>query len=117
MIFIEENCVYKKKVRYEFTYLDYLYFCDRENWKRIIKGEYPISNDEEDTICVLEEGEDYLLEANIQEKKQDRRKGNKKHDKILKDILQNKEEIVQFINKFVGYEVKTEGLEIYNRKI
>lgn len=114
MIFIEENCACKKKVRYEFTYLDYLYFCDRENWNRIIKGEYPISNNEEDTICVLEEGEDYLLEANIQEQMQDRRRGDKKHDKIFKEILQNKKEIGQFINKFGNYEVNSEELEIYN---
>ena len=43
VIFIEETRV---KVKYEFTYLDYLYFCDREEWRRIINGEYPIEKEE-----------------------------------------------------------------------
>ena len=115
MIFIEEKCAYKKNVRYEFTYLDYLYYCDRETWKKIINGEYPTSDEEENTLCVKEESTEYLLEEDGREElKQGVKTGDKKHDKIFKDILQNKEEIVQFINKFGDYEVNAEGLEIYN---
>jgi len=55
VIFIEENFACKKKVRYEFTYLDYLYYCDRETWEKIISGEYLTSDDEEKTICVKED--------------------------------------------------------------
>ena len=93
MIFIEENCAYKKKVRYEFTYLDYLYYCDRETWKKIINGEYPTSDEEENTVCVKEEGAEYVLDDDKQEQEQDSKTGDKKHDKIFKDILQNKEEM------------------------
>ena len=114
MIFIEENCAYKKKVRYEFTYLDYLYYCDRETWKKIVNGKYPTSDEEENTVCVKEEGAEYVLDDDKQEQEQDRKTGDKKHDKIFKDILQNKEEIVEFINKFGDYEVNAEDLEIYN---
>lgn len=115
MIFIEENCAYKRKVRYEFTYLDYLYYCDRETWKKIVNEKYPTSDEEENTLCVKEESAEYLLEDDEREEpKQSVKTGDKKHDKILKDILQNKEEIAQFINKFVNYEVKVEELEIYN---
>ena len=110
MIFIEEKFACKKKVRYEFTYLDYLYYCDRETWKKIVNGEYPTSDDEEKTICVKEESTEYELK----EDKKGRKTGDKKHDKIFKDILQNKEEIARFINKFTNYEMNVEELEIYN---
>lgn len=110
MIFIEEKFACKKKVRYEFTYLDYLYYCDRETWKKIVNGEYPIRDEEDDELCVNEETVEYVPEDD----KQYIRTGDKKHDKIFKDILQNKEEIAQFINKFADYEVNTEELEIYN---
>ena len=76
---------------------------------------YPIYDENDDIIGVAEDSVEYVLDDGKQEKtKQTEKTGDKKHDKIFKDILQNKEEIVQFINKFVGYEVKTEGLEIYN---
>ena len=113
MIFIEENFACKKKVRYEFTYLDYLYYCDRENWKKIVNGEYPIDNEEKEFLCVGENSVEYELEDE-QRPKQGGKTGDKKHDKIFKDILQNKEEIGQFINKFGDYEINTEELEIYN---
>lgn len=115
MIFIEENCAYKKKVRYEFTYLDYLYYCDRENWKRITNGMYSIYDEKDDIIGVAEDSVEYVFNDGKQEKtKQGEKTGDKKHDKIFKDILQNKEEIAQFINKFTNYEVNAEELEIYN---
>lgn len=115
MIFIEENFACKKKVRYEFTYLDYLYYCDRETWKKVIKEEYSTREDEEKTICVKETDIGYVLQDNGREElNQGLKTGDKKHDKIFKDILQNKEEIAQFINKFANYEVNVEELEIYN---
>lgn len=110
MIFIEDNCAYKKKVRYEFTYLDYLYYCDRETWKKVVNGEYPIRDEEQDELCVKEETVEYVREDD----KQQIRIGDKKHDKIFKDVLQNTKEIAQFINKFAEYEVNRKELEIYN---
>ena len=114
MIFIEENFACKKKVRYEFTYLDYLYYSDREKWEKIVNEEYPIEDEEEDILCVKEESAEYAFEENEQEQTQGGKTGDKKHDKIFKDILQNKEEIGQFINKFGDYEINTEELELYN---
>jgi len=110
VIFIEETRV---KVKYEFTYLDYLYFCDRDEWRRIVNGEYPI-NDEEVSVEVKENSAEYVLEEIVTKEKIKQKTGDKKHDKIFKDILQNKEEIAQFIKQFVNYEVKVEELEIYN---
>ena len=46
MIFIEEKFAYKKTERYEFTYLDYLYYCNSEAWKKTVNGEYPIIYEE-----------------------------------------------------------------------
>ena len=92
-----------------------MYYCDIENWKRIVNGEYPISNEEENTLCVGDESAEYILNDNMhKESKQGEKTGDKKHDKIFKDILQNKVEIAQFINKFADYDVREEELEIYN---
>lgn len=110
VIFIEKKYTKKRKVKYEFTYLDYLYYCDRENWKRIVNGKYPI-DDELNTLSVEESSAEYRFED---EKNHIGKTGDKKHDKIFKDILQNKEEIARFISKFVKYEVKAKELEIYN---
>lgn len=110
MIFIEENFEGKKKVRYEFTYLDYLYYCDRETWEKVVNGEYPTTDEEQDELCVKEETVEYVKE----EYQQDIKTGDKKHDKIFKDVLQNKDEVAQFIKRLGEYEVKTEELEIYN---
>lgn len=71
--------------------------------------QYPISDEKENTLCVKEENTEYVLEKD--KTKQGGKLGNKKHDKIFKDILQNKEEIVQFINKFGNYQVKAEDLK------
>ena len=103
MIAIEEKQTKKRMVKYEFTYLDYLYYCDRENWKRIVKGEYPIWK-EEHLLEVNEEEAEYNAGD---EESSSSKTGDKKHDKIFKEILQNKEEIAKFINKFIKYEVKT----------
>lgn len=110
MIFIGEKRV---KVKYEFTYLDYLYFCDREEWRRIVNGGYSL-NDEETSLEVNEDSVEYVFEEDVQQEKTKKKTRDKKHDKIFKDILQNKEEIAQFIKNFVNYEVKAEELEIYN---
>ena len=40
--------------------------------------------------------------------------GDKKHDKIFKEILQNKEEMTKFLSDFIKFEVPVEELEIYN---
>ena len=110
MVFIEEKIACKKKVRYEFTYLDYLYYCDRETWEKVVNGEYPTTDEENDHLCVKEETVEYVREDIEQEIKT----GDKKHDKIFKDILKNKEEMAQFIKQFGEYEVNTQELEIYN---
>lgn len=112
VIFIEKEYLEERQVKYEFTYLDYLYYCDRENWRRIVKGEYTIENtDESNKLCVKEESLEYSHE---EEKDHIEKTGDKKHDKIFKDILHNKEEIARFISDFIKYEVKAEEIEIYN---
>lgn len=98
-------------MRYEFTYLDYLYYCDRENWIRIVNGKYPIIDDM-DILRVEETSEEYKLEESGQPKRK-KKAGDKKHDKIFKEILQNKEEISRFISKFTEYNVKAEELKVY----
>ena len=110
MVFIEEKIACKKKVRYEFTYLDYLYYCDRETWEKVVNGEYPTTDEDNDELCVKEETVEYMRE----DVKQEIKTGDKRHDKIFKDVLQNKDEVTQFINKFGEYEVNTEELEIYS---
>lgn len=63
----------------------------------------------ENTLCVQEGSTEYNLEE-----KQNEKTGDKKHDKIFKEILQNRSEITQFINKFTKYKVEEQELEIYN---
>ena len=110
MVFIEEKIACKNKVRYEVTYLDYLYYCDRETWEKVVNGEYPTTDEEEDEMSLNEETVEYVSE----EHKQEIKTGDKIHDKIFKNVLQNKDEVTQFINKFGEYEVNIEELEIYN---
>lgn len=100
-----------KRVKYEFTYLDYLYYCDRETWKKMVNGECSVNNEEGNFLYVKEDSEAY---ATMKSKKLCKKTGDKKHDKIFKDILQNKDEIADFISEFVKYKVKAEELEIYN---
>ena len=57
----------------------------------------------------MEESEEYHLENDAKLHNQDN-----KHDKIFKDILQNKKEIATLINCFTEYEVREKDLEIYN---
>lgn len=87
-----------------------MYYCDRENWKRIVKGKYPIGEEVYD-LRVEEASEEYKFSD---EKSHIEKTGDKKHDKIFKDIFQNKKEIARFISKFIKYEVKAGELEIYN---
>lgn len=118
VIFIEGEYVQEgnEKVKYEFTYLDYLYYCDRQAWENIVNGEYLLNNEEDNTLCIKEDTTEYVTTESKQEEKskQSEKTGDKKHDKIFKDILQNKEEIAHFISQFVEYQVKAQELEIYN---
>ena len=61
-------------------------------------------------LRVAEEGETYNLEVKIQEKNKD-----KKHDKLVKTILKNPEEMAKIINEFLepSVEVKGENLVKY----
>lgn len=61
-------------------------------------------------LRVAEEGETYNLEVKKQEKNQD-----KKHDKLVKTILKNPEEMAKIINEFLepSAEVKSEKLVKY----
>lgn len=94
MVFIEE---------FIFTYADYLKYCDNL--------QYPET--EEEFICVAEDSAEYAFDD--EEKVENKRKtGDKKHDKIFKDILQNKKEMAQFLNHFIGYKISPEELENYN---
>lgn len=85
--------------KFEFTYKDYLSYCD--------SFYYPVT--EEEYSSVEELGLEYTFDE-----EQEKNAGDKKHDKIFKDILQNKEKMAKFISTFVKYNVKPEQLEIYN---
>lgn len=92
MVFIE---------KFEFTYQDYLRYC------------YYFPKETADKFfSVAEESVEYVFEENeIMFEKKTR---DKKHDKIFKDILQNKKEMAKFITHFMNCKVKSEELELYN---
>ena len=91
MVFIEE--------RFIFTYADYLNYCNNLKFPEI----------KEEFFCIAEDGAEYVLDV-----KNERKTGDKKHDKIFKDILQNKREMVQFLDYFIKYKIPLEELENYN---
>ena len=95
MVFIGE--------RFIFTYADYLKYCN--NWK--------YQETEEKFISVREDSVEYILD-NKKIAENERKKGDKKHDKIFKDILQNKKEMSQFLNNFIEYKISPDNLENYN---
>ena len=83
--------------RYEFTYEDYLnyydsLYCDASKV----------------FFCVHEDCENYTSEE-----KYERKTGDKKHDKIFKEILQNTKEMANLINNFTTHEVNVDELENY----
>lgn len=92
MVFIE---------KFEFTYQDYLRYC------------YYFSKETVDKFfSVAEESVEYVLKEN--EITFEKKIGDKKHDKIFKDILQNKQEMAKFISHFTNYKVNPKELELYN---
>lgn len=86
--------------KYEFTYQDYLNYSDS----------FYCHETEEEYLCLAEPDVEYNYNEEIQKEND----GDKKHDKIFKDILQNKDEMSKFINAFTEYNIKQEELEIYN---
>ena len=74
MVFIE---------KYEFTYYDYL--CYYSSIKSI----------SEKFLHVSEDTSEYALEED--ERQLEKKTGDKKHDKIFKEILEDKEEMAKFI--------------------
>ena len=60
-----------------------------------------------ETLCVKEESVPYTTDENK------KKTGDKKHDKIFKEILQNPKEMAQFINDFTKHKVNAEELENY----
>lgn len=93
MVIIEE---------FEFTYQDYLRYCYLGVTSDII----------DEFLCVAEENIEYILEES--ETKYKIKIGDKKHDKIFKDILYDKREMVKFISHFTNYKVKLQDLELHN---
>lgn len=83
--------------KYEFTYEDYLNYCD-SLYCRESKG----------ILYVQEENIHYTLDE-----KDEKKTGDKKHDKIFKEILQNPNEMAQFINNFTKHIVSADELENY----
>ncbi|MBQ2835599.1 MAG: Rpn family recombination-promoting nuclease/putative transposase [Clostridia bacterium] len=82
--------------KYEFTYEDYLNYCDSL-----------YCYDSKDTLCAKEESVAYTTEESK------KKTGDKKHDKIFKEILQNPKEMAQFINNFTKHKVNVDELENY----
>ena len=83
--------------KYEFTYEDYLNYYDSL-----------YCNTSEEILCVQEESTPYTLDENK------KKTGDKKHDKIFKEILQNPKEMAQFINNFTTHKVNADELENYS---
>ena len=63
--------------------------------------------------------EKYELETKDKEKEELKNKSNGKHqyhDKVFKELLDDKEEFVHFMEKYMGYKIEKEEIEKYNRK-
>ena len=82
--------------KYEFTYEDYLNYYDSL-----------YCHTSEEILCVQEESTPYILYENK------KKTGDKKHDKIFKEILQNSKEMADFINNFTKHKVNADELEKY----
>lgn len=89
MVFIE---------KYEFTYEDYLNYCDSLYCR-----------ESDGFFGVREDSTPYNLDE-----KYEKKTGDKKHDKIFKEILQNPKEMAEFINNFTNHRVKVNELENYS---
>lgn len=83
--------------KYEFTYEDYLNYCDSL-----------YCHTSEEILCVQEESTPYTTDEN-KKKTED-----KKHDKIFREILQNPKEMAQFINNFTKHQINVDELENYS---
>lgn len=66
----------------------------------------------DELLCVAEESVKYVFGES--EAKFEKKTGDKRHDKIFKDILQDKREMAKFISHFTNYKVKSQDLELYN---
>jgi len=84
--------------KYEFTYDDYLNYCDSLYCHK-----------QEDFLCVREEDILYNFDEDMDKKTRD-----KKNDKIFKEILQNPNEMAQFITDFTKHKVNADELENYS---
>lgn len=82
MVFIEKH---------EFTYQDYLNYCNSLDFFSVSKKH----------LCVQEENVEYTLEE-----EKNKKTGDKKHDKIFKEILQKPKEMAKFINKIEAEVIK-----------
>ena len=76
--------------KYEFSYEDYLNYC----------GSLYCHTTKE-ILCVRENDIPYITEENK------KKTGDKKHDKIFKEILQNPIEMAKFINNFTKNDFQT----------
>ena len=83
--------------KYEFTYVDYLNYYN---------SLYCYAS--KHVLCVKEENIAYTTDENK------KKTGDKKHDKIFKEILQNPKEMAQFINNFTKHRVNADELENYS---
>lgn len=82
---------------YEFTYEDYLNYYDSFYY-----------HTSKDSLCVKEESVEYKTDENR------KKTGDKKHDKIFKEILQDPKEMAQLINNFTKHKVIAGELENYS---
>lgn len=82
--------------KYEFTYEDFLNYCD---------SLYCYASKE--IFGVQEESSPYILDENK------KKTGDKRHDKIFKEILQNPKEMAELINNFTKHKVNAKELENY----
>lgn len=86
--------------KFEFTYQDYLVYYN--DYKNMIQDQGT-----NEFVIFEEESEEYGTEETKNGK-------DKKHDKIFRDILQDKKEMAKFIGDFIKKEIIPEELENYN---
>ena len=105
-----------------FTYEDYLKYKETQNY--ILSLRKKIEKEQLSYKCVLNDiEENYILKLNeekqsktenVTTEKSNVKKINNEHDKIFRTVLDNKIDVVKFLNKFLGLNIKAEELEKYN---
>lgn len=105
----------KEKRKKEFTYEEKK---KNEKWAESFIKMLKLVYENKESDMVMEEGEPYILLDSLDEKeKQENIQIRKIHDELFRDILNNKEEFMWFLNSFIKLDmnITKNDLEKYNR--